>query len=1109
MSTDAGRRDRAMETVYAKIDRARASWRTLEMLDGLVKTVIACGIGLIAALWADNLLHLSAGVRLALGIALLALLAVMLLRFVFYPLLRTLTDEMVAAHVERALPDLDNRLINAVLLYNERYRDSLTRLMADSQLDHAARSVSERSIGPRGETRTLWRHGRLLLMVLAVLGLYALFFSGYLANAFARILRPYDAIAPITDTRLDVRPGDATVLQGDSLPVEARVSGLLPSEGRVLVYPAGGEDTDDVMAFEGNAFTYRFRNVQDDFSYRIRAGDALTPRYRVEVRSRPAVQNLSLTYSYPAYTGLDERTEENATGDIGAPIGTDVRLAVRTDTPVRSGRIETEYLSSGSGETAPTSSVLPLTANGEGSLQAELSVERSGRYTIHLEDAHGVPNLPEVRNIEAVPDGTPRVHFIEPGEDVAAPPESTVTLLAAAEDDFGLRGLYLFVQRRAGADWERLRGWEYDTGARVSREGAVLDLAELELALGDTLAYYMQANDGLRRGDDAAGRSRVYHVRVVDPAEAESRQKEARAALAELVRKLISLQRDNLQATRNLEGWARLAPGLTPDADKPKWDEFHRRADALVTAEEKIQNLAAGAAEKTGEGDAGAMAEALVRIAAGPVAEAVDLLKELRAVQELERIQPNTDPADRKMIEIIAFLEDLLENPRALLAKLAREQDGDEGLSERLDEMVTGKELAEKLLKSLKDFREDQKRIIEMTNQLGEKPVDDFTDEDEKKLKEIVDAQKEWTEFFQEAATDLSKLPPQDHSLSTQAKEFLEVYSEVQQAAEDAERKQIELAVPHEQAGLELAESIETNIEKWLMEDKDNLLWSMEEPLDDVETPMVELPDELQDLIGDLVEQEEDMLEEFDDITSGWMDSLDIGAGWDAQDGPISNMSAKGVTGNRLPNTSEIGGRSGEGRTGKSSGQFVEQDATGKGGRQTPSRLTADPFEAGWVNDTSGEAPTGATGGGKVSGQGAEGFQGPIPPALKQELNRMVVRQQDLIDKARRIDYGLQKYRAPRGRLPEAIELMEAQKAGLEQGDLANFGSYQRVVLSNLREVKELTEKQKQIVRDRSALLPKELREEISSGLEDEVPEQYREMVRNYFRALSEGGEVR
>ena len=142
---------------------------------------------------------------------------------------------------------------------------------------------------------------------------------------------------------------------------------------------------------------------------------------------------------------------------------------------------------------------------------------------------------------------------------------------------------------------------------------------------------------------------------------------------------------------------------------------------------------------------------------------------------------------------------------------------------------------------------------------------------------------------------------------------------------------------------------------------------------------MAELPEELEDIVGELMEQEEDLFDEMEDVSSSWADSLDKGAGWDAMDGPISNNSAKGVTGNRLPNTSEIGGRSGEGRQGKSSGEFVGDEAVGKGGRKTPSRLTPDAFVKGQIKDHSKDPVGGATGGGKESGEGGEGLQGPAP----------------------------------------------------------------------------------------------------------------------------------
>ncbi len=152
---------------------------------------------------------------------------------------------------------------------------------------------------------------------------------------------------------------------------------------------------------------------------------------------------------------------------------------------------------------------------------------------------------------------------------------------------------------------------------------------------------------------------------------------------------------------------------------------------------------------------------------------------------------------------------------------------------------------------------------------------------------------------------------------------------------------------------------------------------------------MAELPKEMEDIVGKLMEDEEDLFDEMEDASSSWADSIDKGAGWDAMDGPISNNSARGVTGNRLPNSSEIAGRSGEGRQGKSSGEFVGDTAVGKGGRKTPSRLTPDPFVKGQVKDFSKDPSGSTSGGGKESGQGGKGLHGPVPNRPHREMARL------------------------------------------------------------------------------------------------------------------------
>src|SRR5438105_8665446 len=60
---------------------------------------------------------------------------------------------------------------------------------------------------------------------------------------------------------------------------------------------------------------------------RLWSGDSGAP----PVEPSPIAGDLSITYLYPAYTGLPPRTEEGTAGDLRAPRGTEVRIAARAD----------------------------------------------------------------------------------------------------------------------------------------------------------------------------------------------------------------------------------------------------------------------------------------------------------------------------------------------------------------------------------------------------------------------------------------------------------------------------------------------------------------------------------------------------------------------------------------------------------------------------------------------------------------------------------------------------------------------------------------------------------------------------------------------------------
>lgn len=479
-----------------------------------------------------------------------------------------------------------------------------------------------------------------------------------------------------------------------------------------------------------------------------------------------------------------------------------------------------------------------------------------------------------------------------------------------------------------------------------------------------------------------------------------------------------------------------------------------------------------------------------------------------RALEAMQTLARSTDPAEReraavllrssqdRIIEIIEKILGIVTSLKTAAEPLKEERGSD--LSDLEKEKF--RELADKL----KEFLEQQKKVVDGTTSLAKLPVDDFTPQEEEQLKQLAAAEDQLSRFLKDTHSDLSKMAEQDFSNPALLRELVEIYTEVEMARDALQKKTVELAVPHEEAGVELAENMLSNIERWLMDTPDRIRWQMEEPLADYEIPMAELPEQLQDIVGQLMEQEEDLMEDIEDATSGWADSIDKGAGWTAMDGPISNWSARGVTGNMLPNTSEISGRSGEGRTGKSAGEFVEDTAVGKGGRRTPTRLTPDAFQKGVVDDRSPEPAGGATGGGKISGAGAEGLEGPVPQQLQQRLRALAGRQAELRNKAERVEVMFRNFSYPTEPISQTVRRMKDMEAALARGDVAQIARTRNVLLRDIQDAHAFLAGEVRINRDRSVGLPPELQEEIMDAAGEPSPGAYDDLLRAYFQVLAQ-----
>jgi hypothetical protein len=1026
-----------------------------------------------------------------------------------------------ARFVEQSTGRLRNNLINAVLLADDCHQVSgelvqkaidETVRMSRTRSDDLYRSVSLRWLA------RWWIVAAVAGMAAAAVGIAQ---PGPFRRGVLAALTPWKYV-PYANTMRGVRitPGDATIFAGRPIRVVVHLPDMRAGETarqlgklnpRVLV--AGRDSVLGMLGGKDGTFTCDLGPVEQTLRYAVVIGENHWPEnkpyYRLTVIRRIDLKALDLTYTYPSYTHLKPQTVTGSGGNIEAPTGSNVVLTLRLSRGVPQAALEVKD--------EPSRAM--AASEDRKTFAAELLVQADGGYRLAMRDESGrvIQRLPDLGSgdqvgaaqaaaagterlldgyypIRTMPDAPPRVNFLLPARDLTVAPGDKVRMKIKASDKFGLANVTLLagtakvhpasvlVRNPVGAT-ETIIEYEYTVDPNLPDDGSVV------------IEYHATATDNrqlpaLGLGSQSS-RSRTFKITVQDAvglaAEAAKRYEQLRKKLLAIL-ELQLIQRvstaicwtkhTKLGQIRDtgveiLVGQKAVRNGVLWLLTNHKFDQ-----DMLVIRQELAQ-LSANEAKA-------AIDQAQVLTDLGALSERFGACHKLAATQD----------------SIINALQSML----AIMPELA----GREGQARATEGTDMPPEVAEKIRRlktKLEQFIDAQKKVIQASGRLVKTPVDSFQDADEKLLKELRLTQDKWEKFIDEAFTDFSKLAQQDFSNGVLLKELLSVKCDVTMAKDALSKKAVEIATSAEDNAVENARTLTTNLEKWLPDTPDRDKWVMEDPSGGQENiEMPELPSELEDLVGDLLEQEEDLFDEMQDISAKATGSFDKGAGWDAMDGPISSMNAQGVTGNQLPNSSEIHGRSGEGRQGKSTGEFVEDKAVGKGGRRTPTRLTPEPFQKGQVDDRSPEPPGGSTGGGKISGAGAEGLEGPVPPELQKQLNRLAGRQAILINKAQRIRAQFKVSDHANLKLLKAVTLMNRVYGDLRQYRYHNALRRRREVVAAIQDSGLLLSGKVQVDVDATAAMPKYIRDDIADAMNGSLPEEFREVLKQYYRRLSENG---
>ncbi len=484
------------------IRRVRNRWRTRRLILGFTMVgaaaVLVVGVSSAAmdalryAPWVVR--GLQAAAWLAFGAA--------VWRFVVRPLRSRVTDEQVARYVEEHDPTLRESVSSGVELGDRDAREDaagsgisadLTRLV----VEEAIRRLETLNEGRLIESSALRRAGAALATVGGVAIVASLLAPPALLRGAALLLSPWGDISDANPYRVLVDPGDAAVARDSDRWIAARLEGFTAERVDLRTRVEGSALWEAVPMLpdpEDGAFRHLLLGIPEATDYYVDADGVLSPTFRIEVEDVPYVGQIGLVYRYPEHTGLSPREVEDG-GDIAAVAGTVVELKVIPTVPATTGVLRVEPGPIEIPLEAPEAPEDSPTGAGAELMTATVRLSESGAYRVALAGPDG--NLRTASRdylIEVLEDLPPIVRFVRPGRDTRANPVEEVFTEVLAEDDYAVRRVEMRVSVNGG---EETREVLASGGAQDEiQSGHTLFLEEHDLVPGDLVSYYAVARDG-------------------------------------------------------------------------------------------------------------------------------------------------------------------------------------------------------------------------------------------------------------------------------------------------------------------------------------------------------------------------------------------------------------------------------------------------------------------------------------------------------------------------------------------------------------------------------------------------------------------------------------
>ena len=693
---------RMPEIVQHLLESSIVRVRRIYLLRGLAATLAALLSAALGVMAIDAKFTLFSDVaRWGLSALLYAAVGVVGYFVLARPLMRKIDRLRVAKILDGRHPENEECLTTLVEIVAE--AESKGRLGCSEALfavlSRKAESAAKSIVTEREFTsRTIVRRLKWLLGVAAVLVLSFIAVPHVAGRLFLRAVAPWVDVGNLYSNDIEVLPGDAVVLAGTTVRIEAKIDAGLHSPPLIRISRRStiGWGEEFVSEMPGCVYEATADLSEPEWRYRVCAGPAVTRYYTIRVCELPKAEEFLAKVEYPAYTGWTPSVHSNdEVAAISALEGSRVTFALKTAKNVHGTFLIDNH---------PVFDHLMVS-------------NQTANWTLDLANDEGFQAPQRWGLLKSCPDTAPTVLIETPvSKSLKLPPHAKFPLQVSASDDVSISTPVIRYSTDAGEwrEWREIASCS-KSGASLWRGSDEIDLSILSLLDVRQVSFDVVVRDNYPvelGGPHCATSAPVvvqleYQAKNFEQQSLAETSKESKKLLDEALRRV----RDASNPTRQAREMLQREKKVTEQVEACVERANHESNEARKRLEEVEQRMSADERFRP-------TAEAVRKIREERLQPVLDDLEKAQFASAEERLQAlwQAEKDLRKVEDALQQLERPMQERVRQLENLERTKDlqaRQEALARAAEDILKERPVDTKKLEAWKRMEEEAARQVE------------------------------------------------------------------------------------------------------------------------------------------------------------------------------------------------------------------------------------------------------------------------------------------------------------------------------------------------------------------------------------------------------------